>query len=315
MRALVVGVMLLIVAAAGAATPPATAPTVMARVSSSDVSVGEPFTIEVRASGPPGCTFAFPAEASTDSFELATEPVTPAAKGTAPPSDVHRYRAAVFALGAPQVPPIPVRYRLADGREGEAHTAAIPLHVHSLLPKAKDEQKLADVRAPVALSVGRLFWIGLAVLAVGLGALVFWLLARRRIAVVGAPAAPALTPEQEARRALEALAASGRLARGEYRVFYIELTAIAKRYLERRLEAPIVEMTTAEMLGHLRSAPHTSEMAPLLRDLSGAADQIKFARGRGGLEEGERHLASVQALIDGLEARLRPPTPESGAAA
>ena len=85
--------------------------------------------------------------------------------------------------------------------------------------------------------------------------------------------------------------------------------------MERRLEAPIVEMTTAEMLAHLRAAAHTAEMAPLLRDLSGAADQIKFARGRGAAEEAERHLAAVRALIDGLEARLRPAAPASGAAA
>jgi hypothetical protein len=222
----------------------------------------------------------------------------------------------VFALGDAQVPPIPVRYRLADGREGEVRTAAIPVRVHSLLPKAKDEQKLSDVRAPVPLSVGRMFWISLTGLAALLVALAAWLFMRRRRAVeTPAAAMPALTAEEDARRALEVLAASGRLARGEYRAFYIELTAIAKRYLERRLDAPIVEMTTAEMLAHLRAAPHTSEMAPLLRDLSGAADQIKFALGRGAAEEAERHLAAVQALIDGLEARLRPAAPANGAAA
>jgi hypothetical protein len=122
-------------------------------------------------------------------------------------------------------------------------------------------------------------------------------------------------PDEEARRALDALAAAGRLGRGEYRGFYIDLTAIAKRYLERRLDAPIVEMTTAEMLAHLRHVPHTSEMGPLLRDLSGAADRIKFAQGSGAIEEGERHLTAVRALVDGLEARLAAPAPDSGRAA
>jgi len=313
MRALLTGGALLIAVSAAAAT---VEPTVTATPSKSEVSVGESFMVEVRASGPTGCAFAFPPAASGDSFELETAPPSPDAKGSAPAPDVHHYRAAVFALGDAQVPPIPVRWRLADGREGEARTAAIPLRVHSLLPKAKDEQKLADVRAPVGLAVGRMFWIALAVVAALLVALAIWLFLRRRRAVAAPPSAvPALGADEEARRALEALAASGRLARGEYRAFYIELTAVAKRYLERRLEAPIVEMTTAEMLAHLRAASHTSEMAPLLRDLSGAADQIKFARGRGAAEEGERHLAAVQALIDGLEARLKAAAAASGAAA
>ena len=314
MSARLLGLALTIAVTASAATAPE--PSVTATVSKTDVSVGESFTIELRASGPPGCTFAFPAELSQDAFELAPAPPPSDAQGAPAPRDQCTYRAAVFALGEAQVPPISVRWQLPDGRSGEMRTGAIALHVHSLLPQTRDEQKLADVRGPVRLSVGRMFWIALAVLAALLGALVLWLVLRRRRAIAAPQAAtPVLGPEQEAREALAALAASGRLTRGEYRAFYIELTAIAKRYLERRLEAPIVEMTSAEMLAHLRAAAHTAEMAPLLRDLSGAADQIKFARGRGAAEEAERHLAAVRALIDGLEARLRPAAPASGAAA
>jgi len=306
---------LTIAVTAFAATAPE--PTVTATVSKTDVSVGESFSIELHASGPAGCNFAFPGDLSQDAFELTAEPPPSNAKGTVTlPPDVRRYHAAVFALGEAQVPPIPVRWRLPDGRSGEMRTGAIALHVHSLLPKGRDEQKLADVRGPVRLSVARMFWIALVVLGALLAALILRLVLRRRLRVA-APAVttPALGPEQEARRALEALAASDRLARGEYRAFYIELTAIAKRYLERRMQAPIAEMTTAEMLAHLRASAHTAEMAPLLRDLSGAADQIKFARGRGAVEEAERHLAAVHALIDGLEARLKPAAPASGAAA
>src|SRR5439155_24938681 len=91
--------------------------------------------------------------------------------------------------------------------------------------------------------------------------------------------------------------------------FYIELTLIAKRYLERRLQAPIVEMTTAEMLSHLRATPVGADLAPTLRDLAGAADQIKFARGQGLTEEAERHLSATRAVVEAVEARLRPAGP------
>jgi hypothetical protein len=297
------------------------APLVVAIPSKTEVSVGEPFTVELRASGPAGCTFAFPPALAQESIELQPAPADSGARA----AGVQRYRAAVFALGDAQVPPLAVRYRLADGTAGEIRTAAVPLQVHSLLPRAKDEQKLADVRAPVRLVVGRLFWIALGLVAVLVAALIAWLVKRRRPAEREAPAPVAtLAPDEEARRALEALAASGRLARGEYRPYYIALTAIAKRYLERRLEAPIVEMTTAEMLAHLRANPLGADMAPLLRDLSGAADRIKFARGQAVAEEAERHMAATRSLIEGLEARLQPspngdrapaPAPHAAAAA
>jgi len=310
MRALVPCALLLMAGLALAAA----APTVVATASKSEVSVGEVFAVEVRAEGPPGCTFMFPGDLAEESFELATATAPPGSAAPAP--GVHRYRAAVFALGDVAVPAIPVRYRLADGTGGEIATAPIQLQVRTLLPKDKGEQKLADVRAPVRLSIGRLVWIFVAILVALLLAISLWLwLLWRRPAPAVVQASPALAPDAEARAALAALAGSGRLSRAEYRPFYIELTAIAKRYLERRLEAPILEMTTAEMLAHLRQRPVTAEMGPLLRDLSGAADQIKFARGSGVVDEAERHLAAVGSLIDGLEARLAPATPQDGRAA
>lgn len=282
----------------------AAAPSVTAKASKAEVSVGETFTVEVRADGPPGCTFTFPPELADETAQLTAEP------GQGP---VRRYRAAVFALQDAKVPPIAVRYRLPDGTAGEVSTAAIPLRVGTLLPKDKEAQKLADVRPPVRLSIARLFWIAVGVVATVLLALALWLWWRRRRRAAPIEAsAPEVPPDQEARQALELLAASGRLSRGEYRGFYIELTTIAKRYLERRLQAPILEMTTSEMLAYLRQGALTSEMGPLLRDLSGAADRIKFARGSGLAEEAERHLQAVRALVDGLEARLAPPPAVDG---
>ena len=311
----------LLIAAVSVAAPclAADAPTAVARASKTEVTVGETFTVDVRASGPAGITFEFPPDAAQETFELRTAPAPANPKGppSPPPPGTHVYEAAVFTVGDAHVPPIPVHFRLADGTTGQVETAPIPLHVVSLLPKEKAEQRLADVRAPVGVPFGRAFWIGVVVLALVLSAIAWWIVARRRRREAAAlvPAAPPLGPAEEARRALEALVASGRLARAEHRLFYIDLTAIAKRYLERRLGEPIVEMTTAEMLACLKADRFGVDLAPTMRDLSGAADQIKFARGSGLQEEAERHIAATRALVDALETRLRPPAPEGGQAA
>lgn len=306
--------LLLLALAATATTPvfPLEEPKVAATASKAEVSVGEAFTVEVTATGPAGTTFTFPPEVVQDTFELRS---VPAGESPLPPG-VHRYLAGVFALGDAQVPAIPVGYRLADGTEGQVTTAPVALKVTTLLPREKGEQKLADIRGPMGVPIGRVFWLGLGLLVVLLAGLAFFLWSRRKRATPAAAAAvPVLAPDEEAQRALAALLASGRLARGEYRPFYIELTAIAKRYLERRTGAPVAEMTSAEMLAHLRSSPHAALLAAPMRDLAGAADQIKFARGAGLYDEAERHLAAVRALIQALEAQLRPPVPEGGKAA
>ena len=296
--------------------PTATPPPVSVRAvaSKTEVSVGEPFTLELKATGPAGTSYTFLAGAATDAFEVAT-PEGPAPTPAAPPEPgTHRYRAAVFTLGDAQIPPIPVRYRLADGSQGEASSEAVALKVVSLLPKDPQEQKLADIRGPQSVAIGRAFWIALGLALLVVAVIVTWLVRRRR--QVQAPtvaAAPTLPADVQALRALDALSASGLLDRGELRAFYIRLTAIAKGYLERRLDAPILEMTTTETLAFLRGHAHGNHLVPLVRDLSGAADRIKFARGEGLREEAERHLAAVRSLVPALEARLRPAQPETPA--
>jgi hypothetical protein len=281
---------------------------VSATASKTEVTVGETFTIELKATGPAGTTYTFAGEASAEQLELRSPPAAPDAP--APEPGTHRYQAEVFALGELQTPPVPVRYRLADGTEGEAASGPLSLKVVSLLPKEEAEQKLADIRGPASVGIGRAFWAALAVALLIVGAIVILLLRRkRRSSAPLAPPVPELAPDVEALGALEALAREGLPARGELRAFYIRLSVIAKRYLERRLGATVLEMTSAETLAFLRGHPHGGELMPVVRDLAGAADRIKFAKGQGLVPEAERHLASVQALVPALEARLRPAPP------
>jgi hypothetical protein len=296
--------------AASARVAPATGPVaVVATAGKSAVGIGEPFAIEVRASGPAGTTYTFPGELSDDTVDLRTPPADP--KSAPPAPGVHRYQASVFSLNQAQIPPIPVRYRLPDGTAGEAATAPLDLKVTSVLPKDPEQQKPADIRGPLPVSIGPAFWIALAALVVCLAALAAWLARRRRrpTPAAAAPAAPPVPPDAEALRALDALAASGLLASGEYRAFYIQLTAVAKRYLERRLGAPVLEMTTAETLAFLRGHPSADDLLPTVRDVAGAADRIKFARGEGLVAEAERHLGAVRRLVATLEERLTPRPP------
>jgi hypothetical protein len=287
----------------------ATAPGVTATASKSEVTVGEVFSVELKATGPEGTSFAFPEEVVEEAYELRSpRAVASPAPAPADPS-AHRYEAAVFALGEVEIPPIAVRYRRPDGQAGEVRTETLRVKVTSLLPKDPQEQKLADIRPPVRLGVGRAFWVGMAAAALVLAGLVWALWRRRRPQAVPA-VVPELSADAEARQALDALARAGLQAR-DARAFYIQLTEIAKRYLERRLGAPILEMTSAETVALLRDHPMAGSLVTAVRDLTAAADAVKFARGQALASEAERHLDSVRMLVDALEARLRPPAGEA----
>lgn len=297
--------------AGGEATPPSVS--VVATASRDEVTVGETFTIELKAMGPPGTTWRFATGASEDEIELQTPETAEGAP--VPEPGTHVYEASVYALGEVTIPPIPVRYVLPDGTDGEAESEPIEIEVGSLLPRESDEQKLADIRGPQTVGIGRAFWAAVIVALLMLTGLVTWLVRRRRREdVPEAPVVPETPPDVEALRALDELALAGLLGRGEYRPFYIRLTAVAKRYLERRLGAPVLEMTTLETSAFLRDHAHGGQLLPVVRDLSQAADQIKFARGAGLAQAAEGHLAAVRTLVPALEARLHPaePPPEEG---
>jgi hypothetical protein len=279
---------------------------VRATASKTEVTVGEPFTVEVEGDGPAGTAWTFPAEAGSEQVELRAVPVDP--RTAAPAPGTQRYQATAFALGEVAVPPVSVDYRLGDGTSGTAATEPIPLNIGSLLPRDPKEQTLADIRAPLPLAIGLPFWLALALVVIVLAGLVLWVRARRQKR--SRPAEPAqlvLSPDAEALAALDRLQASGALARGEYRTFYIALAETAKRYLERRLSAPVLEMTSSEAVAYLRGHVHGSALAPVVRELASAADQVKFARGPGQAVEAARHLAAVRQLIGTLEAALQPP--------
>jgi hypothetical protein len=280
---------------------------VRAKASKTEVMAGEVFTVELSAQGPTGAEFAFPSDAGDEQVELWS------AAATNPPAPGRRlYQAMALAVREAQVPPVVVKCRLGDGSSVEARSEPIPLRLVSVLPKDAREHKLVDVRPPVPLAIGAQFWIALGLIVVGLGGVAAWLWRkRRRRSATAARPTPTVSPGEEARGALAGLAADGLLARSDFRGFYIRLIEIAKRYLERRLSAPVLDMTTTEAVAFLRGHAQAELVAMAAREVMVAGDQIKFAKGDGLSVEAERHLRAVGALIDALEAKLAPRAKEA----
>lgn len=278
---------------------------VSARASATEVTVGQAFTVSVQVAGPPGAAYTFPESSGDDRVELRLAPPPPEAP---PPANERSYQAAVFALDEVAVPAVLVSFRLPDGTTGAAASQPIALKVVSLLPKGDEGSRPADIRPPVPIPTGAPFWIALGTALVAMAALVAlvmrWRRRPRAAAVVEAPPVP---PDVEARAALERLAASGLAAQERFKEFYVALVEIPKRYLERRLEAPVLEMTSHETVLFLRGHPQGCEVEATVRDLTGTADLVKFAKGSAAVEAAQRHLAAVSAMVEVMESRLSAP--------
>jgi LPXTG-motif cell wall-anchored protein len=164
-----------------------------------------------------------------------------------------------------------------DGKQHMIETEAITVEIESVVPG--DVPSLKNVRAaaePLEVAYHRTWpWLlaaGLLAIA-AVGGVLWWRRKRRSDAID----AIVLSPEQIAVAALEQLVES-RLAETDVKLFFVELTAIVRRYIEQTTGIRAPEETTEEFLREIaRSKRFSAEEKQRLQNFLGAADLVKFA--------------------------------------
>ena len=87
-----------------------------------------------------------------------------------------------------------------------------------------------------------------------------------------------MSPIQRAMYELEKLLGRGLLGRGLYKDFYVELTMVVRRYVERRHAVKAPNLTTEEFLRAAEGNPaFTREAVAELKQFLESADMVKFA--------------------------------------
>jgi hypothetical protein len=253
--------------------------------------------VEARG-GPTGTSWEFPKQINDGSVELIqSNPSTALANSVT-------YDAQVFAIGAEgRIPEIEVQYKAIDGSTGSVKSTPVALNVVSTLDPNAKNQDPADFAPPLPVLVSRAFWVASSVASLLLVAGLVLLI--RRIKFPKKPVdptmTPAISPEEEALTGLDKLA-TARLVK-EPRAFYIELVQILKQYLERRLEAPVLEMTSTETLAFVKTHSWTTPHAVALRDLVTSADLVKFG-GSSDATNADRQIQLVRDMVGRID-RLR----------
>lgn len=204
--------------------------------------------------------------------------------------------------GTLTIAPISVTFRdTRPGQEGneqtlttEALTVEIATVVGSDVPSL---DKLRPPAGPVELPAERAFWgwlvplVGVGLL--GAGALAwFWWRRGRRV-----PAPPPLDPRELAQRELERLLQDG-LAERDVKQFYVELTGIVRRFIERTTAVRAPEQTTEEFLreiGRQRMFPDDDRRR--LAEFLESADLVKFAAHRPRREDIDESVRRARAFL------------------
>jgi hypothetical protein len=163
-------------------------------------------------------------------------------------------------------------------------------------PQPRDITRPEDVRRDaltarwVTLGLDALFVAVVSALSVAA-----WL--RRRPKVVPPPPPPR-HPYFIAREALEVLSRGDLLARGLTKDYYDAISDVVRRYLGGVRAFDAIEMTTDEILAHLRKSPLPGVTFVEAENLLRECDLVKFARYVPAPEDSDEILAAAVSLVE-----------------
>lgn len=207
------------------------------------------------------------------------------------------YRITSLALGEHAVSTGEVVFVLADGTKHVESFPELHFRVDSVL--TNENAELRGIKGPATWPAPFPLWaVALAVvaaLALALGLLTARAMKRPRTILRYPPPEP---PHEIALCALRRLLEKGLIEQGQVEPFYVELTGIARRYIEGRFGLRAPERTTEEFIREasvsgLLGAVHQA----LVRDFLEQSDLVKFARFTPGASEMNAAYASAEKLV------------------
>ncbi len=187
-----------------------------------------------------------------------------------------------------------------DGKEHSIETEGLSVEVESVLgSELPSLAALKPAAGPVALPPagrGGLGWSVAALAAVAGLSFLWWLRQRRR----KTPGQAVLSPQEQARRELQRLL-DDRLAERDVKQFYVELTGVVRRYIERTTGIRAPEQTTEEFLREISHCDvFRDEESRRLRQFLESADLVKFAAYEPRSEDLRESVERAKAFL-GLE--------------
>jgi len=267
------------------------------RVSTTSAVLARPVELTVSARLPAGVSLRLNLERSTtDSFAISKVEAGEVKSQGGEASQDFKLEIVPLALGALPVP----LYWTAEGPGGSQELQAPPLTLQVADPPSfkADKPDLLDIKEPRAARPALWPWL----LAAALGAAAWELYRRRKLRALeqlsAGPAPDDRPSDVIALAELADLEGSGAWDGGQYKNFYLRLTDILRRYLERRFGLPATRLTTAELYRHARQAELDRTATALFKDIFDRADLVKFAKIAPEADWGARDLAGARRLVE-----------------
>ncbi|MBD3216890.1 MAG: hypothetical protein GF310_01345 [candidate division Zixibacteria bacterium] len=179
----------------------------------------------------------------------------------------------VFETGKITIPPLPVVYHPSEDITDTIYTDSMNVFIMSLVldDSAAD---IRDLKGVKSLGQNRAFIIAIIVVLLLIAAALMWYFFRKKPEIEAQKTEPLIPPWDEALERLSDLRGNNL----EPKTYYIELSDIIRRYVERRFGFSATDMTTYEIKREIPRLNVESNLDSKLRELLDNSDLVKFAK-------------------------------------
>jgi len=210
------------------------------------------------------------------------------------------YKISIYETGDFELSPVTFKYVINGKEESKSTEKAIKIKVKSVLPA--DANDIKPIKAPqefkTPVPYRFLYRAALILLIVLLLTVLSYLFYRKYFLKKSHKEniLPLPAPEEEAHKSIDDLVKSDLLQEGKIKDFYITLSDIVRRYVERRFTIMTFEKTTDEIIHQMRQKDISC--VNNLKDLLTDFDLVKFAKLIPSNAECNGHVLKSRNFID-----------------
>jgi hypothetical protein len=260
------------------------------------ILIGETISLTVEAYTPIGSAVAWFNADTLPHFELLKKDALDTVQNIDAKKLSQHFDITSFDSGQQYIPPFEI---VVDNQP--YFTDSIPITVsYAPFDPNEDYRDIKDIIEVKDTNVPYLQWLiaGLAVLSLAI--LVLLWRRNRSGAVSKEPATPALSPYEEAMKALAQLALKN-INNGEVKAYYSEMNDILRKYVSRKFSVSTFERTNEELILELSAKGIPKEAFIKLAQSLRMSDVVKFAKYRPSEEDNKNNLKIVTSSIEILD--------------
>lgn len=210
------------------------------------------------------------------------------------------YVITTFTTGEYVVPPISINYTDPKGEKKQIKSEPLFVLVKSVGASESDKEDIRGLKPPIDVRGG--YWTYLLILPIlallGAGGFVYYRYKAKGLALPKIPEELQKPAWEVALLELEALRNSDLLQKKHIKRYFIILSDIIRKYIDRRYEISALDRTTEEIKGEIKRIRLDPKAGALIYDLLCFCDLVKFAKYNPMNEEIEKSLEDAYSIVD-----------------